>query len=211
MAAPRLSILGAPATLQTRRLRLEAPNACAHATAFAEGVNASASTLAYVTWGLRPRDVAWARRFCDDDARSRAAGQDLAFHVFEQADGGWAGRIDVHSIDFAAARGEIGYVADQRRAGRGLMREAVHAVMAMCFGLGFERLEAMSDARNSRALHFAASLGLQFEGLLRQHERDAHGELCDMALYAMLRGEAAAHGLAGGLGRDGSPLISEAG
>ena len=211
MAAPRLSISGAPATLQTRRLRLEAPNADAHATAFAEGIAASAPSLAYVNWGLRPRDVAWARRFCDDDARSRVAGEDLAFHVFERADHGWAGRIDVHSIDFAAARGEIGYVADQRRAGRGLMHEAVRAVMAMCFGLGFERLEAMSDARNRRALHFAASLGLQFEGLLRHHERDPHGELCDMALYAMLRGGAAARGLAGGLGRDDRQVISEAG
>ena len=211
MAAARLDISGAPATLHTARLRLEAPNADAHGAAFAEGIAASMPSLAYVNWGLRPRDLAWARRFCDDDARSRAAGEDLAFHVFERADHGWAGRIDVHSIDFAAARGEIGYVGDQRRAGRGLMREAVRAVMAMCFGLGFERLEAMSDARNHRALHFAASLGLQFEGLLRQHERDRHGELCDMALYAMLRGEAAAHGLAGGLGRDGRPVISEAG
>ena len=44
--------------------------------------------------------------------------------------------------------------------GRGLMREAVCAVIGMCFDLGFERIEAMSDARNARALHFADSLGL---------------------------------------------------
>ena len=202
MAAPRLDISGAPITLHTRRLRLESPRPDAHAVAFAEGITASVPSLAYVNWGLRPRDVAWARRFCEDDARSRAAGEDLTFHVFELADHGWAGRIDVHSIDFAAARGEIGYVADQRRAGRGLMHEAVRAVMAMCFGLGFERLEAISDARNSRALHFAASLGLRREGVLRHHERDPHGELCDMVVYAMLRSEAAAQGLGVGLAGD---------
>ena len=198
MAAPRLDISSAPDTLLTARLRLESPRADAHAVAFAEGISASMPSLGFVNWGLRPRDVAWARRFCEDDARSRAAGQDLTFHVFELADHGWAGRIDVHSIDFTAARGEIGYVADQRRAGRGLMREAVRAVMAMCFTLGFERLEAMSDARNSRALHFAASLGLRREGVLRHHERDPHGDLCDMVVYAMLRGEAAALGLGTG-------------
>ena len=198
MAAPRLDISSAPATLLTARLRLESPRADAHAVAFAEGVAATMPSLGFVNWGLRPRDVAWARRFCEDDARSRAAGQDLTFHVFELADHGWAGRIDVHSIDFAAARGEIGYVGDQRRAGRGLMHEAVRAVMAMCFTLGFERLEAMSDARNNRALRFATSVGLQFEGVLRHHERDPHGDLCDMVVYAMLRGEAAALGLGTG-------------
>jgi RimJ/RimL family protein N-acetyltransferase len=192
MATPRLDIRAAPATLHTPRLRLQAPQADAHAVAFAEGVAASMPSLAFVNWGLRPRDVAWARRFCEDDARSRAAGEDLAFHVFALADHGWVGRIDVHSIAFAAARGEIGYVADQRRAGRGLMHEAVRAVMALCFSLGFERLEAMSDARNRRALHFAAALGLQREGVLRHHERDPHGAPCDMVLYAMLRGDAAA-------------------
>ena len=196
MAAPRLDISGAPATLHTARLRLESPRPDAHAAAFAEGVAASMPSLAYVAWGLRPRDVAWARRFCEDDARSRAAGEDLTFHVFELADHGWVGRIDVHSIDFGAARGEIGYVGDQRRAGRGLMREAVRAVMAMCFALGFERLEAMSEPRNRRALQFASSLGLKFEGVMRHHERDQYGELCDMALYAMLRSEAAEQGLA---------------
>ena len=198
MATPRLDITGAPATLHTARLRLESPRPDAHAVAFADGIAAAMPGLGFVNWGLRPRDVAWARRFCEDDARSRAAGEDLSFHVFERADHGWAGRVDVHSIDFAAARGEIGYVGDPRRAGRGLMREAVRAVMAMCFALGFERLEAMSDARNQRALTFARSLGLRFEGVMRHHERDPYGQLCDMALYALLRGEAAANGLAPG-------------
>ncbi len=176
----------APSTLHTARLRLEAPRAD-HAAAFADGVAATMPALAYVAWGLRPRDVEWARRFCEDDARSVAAGEDLVFHVFEIADGGWVGRIDLHTIDFKAARGEIGYVGDLRRAGRGLMREAALAVIDLCFAQGFERVEAMSDARNARALHFAETLGMEREGLLRRHERDPQGEMCDMVLYSMLK------------------------
>lgn len=180
-----LDLKAAPHTLHTPRLRLEAPRP-EHAAAFAEGVAASMASLTYVAWGLRPRDLAWALRFCEDDAHSIAAGQDLAFHVFALDDGAWVGRIDVHHIDFDARRGEIGYVGDQRRAGRGLMHEATRAVIELCFELGFMRIEAMSDARNARALHFATSVGLQFEGLLRRHERDPQGALCDMALYAVL-------------------------
>jgi RimJ/RimL family protein N-acetyltransferase len=184
-AMNRDDLKAASPLLLTPRLRLETPRA-EHAAAFAEGVAATMPVLTYVEWGLRPRSLAWARGFCERDALSVAAGDDLAFHAFEIAGGAWVGRIDVHTIDFDAARGEIGYVGDLRQAGRGLMREAVLAVIELCFRIGFERIEAMSDARNTRALHFAAALGLQFEGLLRRHERDPQGELCDMALYATL-------------------------
>ncbi len=187
----RLDLKTAPAALETTHLRLESPRS-AHAPAFAEGVAASMASLAYVSWGVRPRDLAWAQRFCEDDARCVAEGRDLAFHAFARDDGGWVGRIDVHTIDFDAQRGEIGYVGDQRRGGRGLMREATLAVIELCFQLGFERIEAMSDARNHRALHFAQTLGMQREGLLRRHERDVQGELCDMVLYALLRPRPAA-------------------
>ena len=185
-AMTRLELKSIPARLDTPRLRLETPRS-EHAEVFADGVMASMPALTYVSWGLRPRTVEWARRFCEDDAASIAAGEDLAFHVFELADDGWVGRIDVHSVDFDAGRGEIGYVGDSRRAGRGLMREAALAVIALCWRLGFERIEAMSDARNARALHFAEALGLEREGLLRRHERDGHGELCDMVIFAAIK------------------------
>ena len=181
-----IDLTTAPLALDTPRLTLAAPQQ-ARAAAFAEGVAASQAALGFVGWGLRPRDLAWAQGFCQRDADSRAAGLDLAFHVFTRDSGAWAGRIDVHSIDFDAARGEIGYVGDVRLSGRGLMREAVLAVITLCFDLGFERIEAMSDARNARALHFADSLGLlQREGILRRHERDLQGEPCDMVLWAAL-------------------------
>ena len=173
------------------RVRLEAPRA-EHAEAFAAGVLASIPALLYVVWSQRPVDVAWARRFCEDDARCIAEGVDLAFHVFALDDGGWVGRIDVHSIDREACRGEIGYVGHAARAGQGLMREAVLRVIELCWQIGFERIEAMSDARNTRALRFAESLGMDREGVLRRHERDPMGKLCDMVLYARLNPHAGA-------------------
>jgi RimJ/RimL family protein N-acetyltransferase len=186
MPPTAIDLRAAPLQLLTPRLRLEAP-APRHAAAFAEGVAASAEALGFIAWTSRPRDLAWATRFCEDDARSREAGLDLAFHVLHRDTGAWVGRIDLHSIDFAAARGEIGYVGDLRHSGQGLMREAVRAVITLCFSLGFERVEAMSDARNTRALHFADATGLlQREGVLRRHERDLQGQPCDMVLWAAL-------------------------
>jgi RimJ/RimL family protein N-acetyltransferase len=185
------ALAAAPTVLHGPRVRLETPRS-EHAEAFAAGVLASMPELLYVVWSQRPVGTEWARHFCEDDARCTAAGQDLAFHVFALADGGWVGRIDVHSIDFDAARGEIGYVGHSQRSSQGLMREAALLVIELCFALGFERIEAMSDARNARALRFAEGLGLQREGLLRRHERDPQGALCDMVLYAILRSRSAA-------------------
>jgi RimJ/RimL family protein N-acetyltransferase len=181
----RIDLTTAPQLLHTGRLRLEVPRV-EHAEAFAAGVQASMHRLAYVAWGAKPRDLEWARRFCEGDARSVAAGEDLVFHVFDRADGSWIGRIDVHTIAFHQARGEIGYVGHAERAGRGLMREAALAVIGLCFALGFQRIEALSDVRNTRALHFSETLGMQREGTLRRHERDHHGRLYDEAIYSIL-------------------------
>jgi RimJ/RimL family protein N-acetyltransferase len=173
-----------PHRLEGSRVVLEVPRP-EHAAVFFAGVLASLPALRFVTW--RPETVAWAERFCADDARCVAEGIDLAWHVFARDDGGWAGRIDVHTIDAGAGRGEIGYVGHAARAGQGLMLEGVRLVIATCWQLGLNRVEAMSDARNTRALRFAEAVGMQLEGILRHHERDPQGELCDVAIYAVLK------------------------
>jgi RimJ/RimL family protein N-acetyltransferase len=183
-ARPNVDPARIPHRLDGRRVWLEVPRPD-HAAAFFEGVVASRPALAFVAW--RAEGPGWAERFCADDARCVAEGIDLAWHVFARDDGSWAGRIDVHSIDADAGRGEIGYVGHARRSGQGLMREAVLLVIEACWDLGLNRIEAMSDARNTRALRFAEAVGMQYEGLLRSHERDPQGALCDMALYAVLR------------------------
>jgi RimJ/RimL family protein N-acetyltransferase len=194
----------APRVLGTPRLRLEAA-APRHAAAFAEGVAHTLPALDFVSWCRAPCDLHWAERFCESDARCIDAGEDLAFHAFTQAGGHWVGRIDVHSIDFSVPRGEIGYVGHLRLTGQGLMREAVLAVIGLCWQLGFERIEALSDARNARALHFAETLGLQREGVLRHHDRDPSGALCDEVIYAAVRDAVATADPAPPV-RTGSPL-----
>lgn len=171
--------------LSTARLVLEAA-APQHAAAFAEGMLATLPAMAFVGWSRSP-DLSWAERFCADDARCIAAGEDLAFHVFTRDGRRWVGRIDVHSIDFSVPRGEIGYVGNLLLAGRGLMREAALAVIDLCFDLGFARIEALSDARNQRALHFAQTLGMKREGVLRSHERDHRGALYDEVVFSIIK------------------------
>ena len=176
----------APRLLQTPRLTLEAPK-LEHAEAFAAMLNVSLDAWRFIGFSQAAVDLAWAEDFCRRGVQFIDDGECLIFNAFERDSGACIGRIDLHSFDFDAPRCEIGYVGDVRHAGRGLMREAVLAVMALGFELGLARIEAFSDLRNVRALHFAETVGFRREGTVRHRERDPRGELCEQAMFARLR------------------------
>jgi len=181
----RKTLIGAPRELATARLRLESPRE-AHAPAFLDSLLRTLPALRFVGWGQAARDLPWAFDFCIGGERLFNEGECVIFNAFRQDDGRYIGRIDLHTFDFEAPRCEIGYVGDEASAGQGLMREAVLAVMALGFSLGLQRIHALSDARNHRALVFAERLGMQREGLLRAYERDPQGGLADMVMFAAL-------------------------
>jgi RimJ/RimL family protein N-acetyltransferase len=175
----------APATLWTSRLRLEKPRT-EHAAAVMESINASLPELRYIDWGVAAFDAERALRFCEKDAELVASGTCLIYFAFERDSGAFVGNLDLHSFDFDVPRCEIGYVGDSRRAGSGLMFEAATAVLRLAFELGVVRVEAVCDARNARSIAFAQKLGMTREGLLRAHDRDPQGALCDDVLLALL-------------------------
>ncbi|MBI5259011.1 MAG: GNAT family N-acetyltransferase [Burkholderiales bacterium] len=181
----RQDLIAAPRRLDTPRLRLEAPRV-EHAAAFVDSLLRTLPALRFVGWGQQARDLAWSEQFCRRGAELFDTGECVIFNAFHRDSGAYVGRVDLHSFDFEAPRGEVGYVVDEAHAGQGLMREAVLAVMALGFSLGLARIQALSDARNTRALVFAERLGLQREGLLKGYERDAQGALCDMVMFAAL-------------------------
>jgi RimJ/RimL family protein N-acetyltransferase len=180
----------APRQITTPRLRLEWPGA-EHAAAVRESVNASLAELRFVRWAQQSFDDDDARRFCEADAAQVAAGRCLIYFAFERTSGRFVGNLDLHTFDFSVPRCQIGYVGDTRLARRGLMREAALTMIDLAFELGVERVEAWCDLRNERSIHFAQTLGLIYEGLMRGVERDAQGALCDQVLLARLRSDRA--------------------
>ena len=178
-------LIAAPRSLRTPRLYLEAPSV-QHAQQIADFLNASLPSWSFISWPRFTRDLAWAQTFCARGLQYVEDGENLIFNVFREDGGALIGRIDFHSMDFEAPRAEIGYVGDPLHAGQGLMREAVLATVDMVFGLGFARIEAISDLRNERAIRFALGMGFKQEGVVRHRERDTQGELCDQAMLALL-------------------------
>lgn len=83
---------------------------------------------------------------------------------------------------------EIGYDIAPEHWGKGLMREALTAIIDHCFEhLDLNRLQALVMPRNERSKQLLTGLGFVREGLLRQYGVDEKGRLCDDQVFALLR------------------------
>jgi ribosomal-protein-alanine N-acetyltransferase len=87
------------------------------------------------------------------------------------------------------ARAELGYVLSREYWGRGLMSEAVRAVIRFGFErLELNRLEARCIAENVASARVMEKAGMSYEGTLREREF-IKGAYRDMKLYSILRRE----------------------
>ena len=87
------------------------------------------------------------------------------------------------------ARAELGYVLSREHWGRGLMPEAVRAVIRFGFGrMGLNRLEARCIAENTASARVMEKVGMTYEGTLREYEL-IKGAYRDMKFYSILRRE----------------------
>ena len=83
-------------------------------------------------------------------------------------------------LDDPQPQAEIGYDLAPEWWGRGLMTEALGAVLAFGFErMGLARVEAYVMADNGRSCRILERLGFEREALLSRHGEDEHGRPCD--------------------------------
>ena len=100
------------------------------------------------------------------------------------------GTCTLHRIDREHKRAEIGYSLAREAWGRGLMTEALSALIRHAFrDLDLHRLEADVDPRNDPSIRLLERLGFRREGLLRERYR-VNGEVQDSLMFGLLRREA---------------------
>ena len=84
---------------------------------------------------------------------------------------------------------ELGYCIGKAWWGKGVMTEAVKAVIAYLIEeVGMNRVEARHDVNNPGSGRVMQKAGMTFEGVLRQASRNNTG-LCDLAVYSILAEE----------------------
>jgi RimJ/RimL family protein N-acetyltransferase len=134
-------------------------------------------------------DLEAARAFVDEIRAGVYSGELLQWAVCTSGDDRLVGTCTLFAIDRRHRRAEIGFALAPTSRGRGLMREAVRAVIEHAFtALELHRLEADADPRNAPSLRLLESLGFRHEGRLRERYHQL-GEWQDAALFGLLRRE----------------------
>ena len=88
-----------------------------------------------------------------------------------------------------AESAHIGYCIGKAWWHKGIMTEAVKAVMEFLFDeVGYHRVEAMHDPNNPNSGKVMKKCGMRYEGTLRQADRNNQG-VCDACYYALLAQE----------------------
>jgi [ribosomal protein S5]-alanine N-acetyltransferase len=141
--------------------------------------------LPYASWQSLADGEAWL-------ARMRApidAGTALQFVICDTASGQVLGSCLLFRFDEGSARAELGYVLGRAHWGRGLMFEALQALLAQAYGsLGLRRIEAEVNPANTASARLLERLGFTCEGLLRKRWV-AKGATYDVNVYGLLRDE----------------------
>lgn len=82
---------------------------------------------------------------------------------------------------------EIGYVLSRKFWNKGIMTEALHAVLEYLFErAGFHRIQLKHDVENLASGKVMIKNGLKREGVLRKAEKNGQGQWCDAAIYSIL-------------------------
>ena len=88
-------------------------------------------------------------------------------------------------VDAPVRQAELGYDLDPAWWGKGIMSEALAAVLDFAFGpMQLQRVEAFVLVTNERSARVLDRAGFVREALLPRHGHDEHGGLCDELLFA---------------------------
>lgn len=99
------------------------------------------------------------------------------------------GNITVVRSNDAIKEAEIGYCIGSRWWHKGIVSEALEAVMEYLFTeVGMNRLTARHDPNNPHSGGVMKKCGMQYEGTAREGDRNNQG-VCDVAYYAILRAD----------------------
>lgn len=100
------------------------------------------------------------------------------------------GAIDAVDVDTQNENCEIGYCMGKAWWGKGIMTEALQAVIRYMFAEpGFCCVHARHDEMNPASGRVMAKAGMKYEGMKRARRKSADGVCCGIATYSIARNE----------------------
>lgn len=142
----------------------------------------------YVLWDAQ-RSVFEARSYIRSMLRRYRAGEPSSWGIEWKAEKKIIGTIGFMWIERENASAEVGYSLSRAYWNRGIMTEALGALLDYGFrSMNLNRIEAQHETGNPASGAVMRKCGMQREGLLRQRLMNK-GRFVDVELYAILRGD----------------------
>jgi ribosomal-protein-alanine N-acetyltransferase len=100
------------------------------------------------------------------------------------------GQISLVGLNEKYCSCEVGYTVGRLFWGKGIMTEAIKAVINYLFSeIGMNRIEARYNTLNLASGRVMQKSGMKHEGILRQVQVDKNGHFNDLAVYSILKSE----------------------
>lgn len=110
------------------------------------------------------------------------------FHWVIEMDGRTVGRIKGWDISLHNAYVQLGYDVALEMRGRGIMTEAIRAVLRYLLeDAGVNRVYCSVRTENAASRRVCEKCGMRQEGVMRQHYARADGGYDDVVIYGMIR------------------------
>ena len=169
--------------LETPRLRLR-PLAAGDAPAYLD-IFSDPQAMEY--WSGEPIDsIDEARDLLERDLEWVDSGEALCWGIALPESDRLIGKASLYLFSQRNRRAEIGYILDRRYWGRGLMSEALAAVLDYAINdLHLHRIEADVDPGHAASLALLSKFGFRREGVFRDRWR-VHGQWHDSVMLGLL-------------------------
>jgi len=137
----------------------------------------------------RAKDIKDSVELIERLKKGREDSSSITWGIATKGDPTLIGMIGYYRIQLDHYRGEIGYTLHADHWRKGIMSEAIKAVIAHGYGgLGFHSIEARTDPRNSASNALLLSNEFVREGLFKENYY-WNGEFLDSAVYSKLAPE----------------------
>lgn len=157
--------------------------------AVVESLDALRAWPASVPWAMGEPSVAASEIFCRESLAAFTRRSALTYFAFDRT-GAFVASTDLHGIDWAIPKFELGYWCRSSRQRQGLTGEAIAALVRYAFdSLGAWRVGVRTDEANVASRRLCETVGLQLEGILRNDRITPAGVLCNTCVYARVRDE----------------------
>ena len=171
-------------TLETERLILRKMVLNDAEAVFAYASNSEVSR--YTLWETH-RCIEDSRAFLEFATQKYENGGEPDWGIVYRGNGCLVGACGLVNWEAEHARAEVGFVLSREYWGRGLMSEAVRAILRFGFErMNLNRIEARCIAENAASARVMEKAGMVYEGMLRQREY-IKGAYRDIRLYAILK------------------------